>query len=103
MERSQFPSKLSKNLNFGQKFRKFSIWVKIDSKLSMISILAKIFENLDCGVNSRKISILPTIFENFNFGIFFLNLDFGVNFRKISIFVNFSIVSILVEEKFRFE
>ena len=69
----------------------------------MISILAKIFENLDCGVNSKKISILSTILENFNFGNFLENLDFGVNFRKISIFVKFSIVSILVEEKFRFE
>ena len=71
---SRFCSKRSKNLDFGQNFRKISILVKIVgdsqfwSKLTKMLISDKIAKNADYSRNFRKISILVDIYENLDFG-----------------------------------
>ena len=77
---------IEENVDFSQKFRKMSIWIK------------KIWKYLDICQNSRKISILVNIYGNLDFGQYLWksgfcsklseNLDLGQHFRKISILVN---------------
>ena len=59
-------SKFLENLDFSQNFAKSRFWSKF----------CKILENLECGQNSRKISILVKILENFDFGQIIRNLNF---------------------------
>ena len=106
--------KILKNLEFGKNFRYIFILIKIVancrfwSKLTKMSTLDKIAENVDYSQNFRKkhrfgskfanISMLVKIFENFRFWSKFLkisilvkiyeSLDFGQYCRKIMILVN---------------
>ena len=71
-------------LDFDQSFRKKRfLW-----KCLKISILVKMYENLDFGQNRQKNSILVKkklkISISVIFFFFFLNLEFRQNFRKIS-------------------
>ena len=74
---SQF---FAKNVDFSKSFRKMSIWVKFCkyfgrnfrksrfwSKFSKISILGKIFENIDFGEVCPKISNMVKIIEKSRF------------------------------------
>ena len=75
IRKSRFWSKYMKNLDWCQNFRNMSILAKIQKKMA---ILVKIFENLDFGEYFLNTSILVKIFEN---------IDCGQNFRKIPILV----------------
>ena len=87
-------------LDFGQNLPKCRFW----STLWKISILGKIFENLDFRQNFLKISILVKIPQNVDVGQHFRksrfwtkfseNLDLGQNFTKFRFQSNFPIICV---------
>ena len=72
--------KIFGNLDFIQNFRKFMISLKYNLKVFYFGQSFR--NNLDISLENWKISILGKIFENVDFGLNFWKIHFGQGFRK---------------------